>query len=106
MTEPTKPRRNEEEYFFKANQVLVLKRREHLDNVRTEAKEAHAARPYWMICPKCGVTLQEIEISGVKVDQCGGCNGVYLDNGELETLIKSKEVDGFLRSVSRAFGMD
>jgi len=43
-----------------------------------------------MSCPKChNVALQEIEIkrSGIKVDRCPQCKGVWFDAGELESLL-------------------
>jgi len=37
-------------------------------------------------CPKCGVSLRTEDHLGVSVDRCSGCDGVWLDRGELETL--------------------
>ena len=39
-----------------------------------------------MKCPKCGNDLAEIELHGVKVDQCANCGGVFFDKGELDQL--------------------
>ena len=40
-----------------------------------------------MICPKCGQELREQERSGILVDVCPGCRGVWLDRGELDKII-------------------
>ena len=40
-----------------------------------------------MICPNCGEILQVRERSGVEVDVCPVCRGVWLDRGELDKLI-------------------
>lgn len=41
-----------------------------------------------MRCPRCeNVTLDEIDRSGVTVDRCGQCRGIWLDRGELEKLL-------------------
>ncbi len=40
-----------------------------------------------MICPVCGDKLRAIERSGVEVDICPGCKGIWLDRGELDKLI-------------------
>jgi Zn-finger nucleic acid-binding protein len=39
-----------------------------------------------MHCPKCGAPMQTYNRSGVQIEQCGGCRGIFLDYGELEAL--------------------
>ena len=41
-------------------------------------------------CPKCGSEMHSYERSGVTVDQCTGCRGLFLDRGELEHLIDAE----------------
>ena len=41
-------------------------------------------------CPKCGNPWRTLERSGLMVDQCTGCRGVFLDRGELERLIDAE----------------
>ena len=43
-----------------------------------------------LICPKCGGSMLVYERSGITVDQCGQCRGIYLDRGELERLIDAE----------------
>lgn len=38
-------------------------------------------------CPKCQAPMRSYERSGVTVDQCTECRGIFLDRGELERLI-------------------
>src|SRR3954462_1641650 len=38
-------------------------------------------------CPSCGGVLMELERSGVKIDACRQCRGVWLDRGELDQMI-------------------
>jgi Zn-finger nucleic acid-binding protein len=40
-----------------------------------------------MVCPKCGQDLRERERSGILVDVCPGCKGIWLDRGELDKII-------------------
>jgi Zn-finger nucleic acid-binding protein len=41
-----------------------------------------------MRCPRCeNVTLEEIDRSGVTVDRCASCRGIWLDRGELEKIL-------------------
>ncbi|MFR9723425.1 zf-TFIIB domain-containing protein [Streptomyces sp. MS19] len=39
-----------------------------------------------MQCPKCGAQMHTFNRSGVQIEQCGGCRGIFLDYGELEHL--------------------
>jgi len=38
-------------------------------------------------CPKCQAPMRSYERSGVTVDQCTECRGIFLDRGELERLV-------------------
>lgn len=44
-----------------------------------------------MICPKCEVELHTKTRSGVEIENCPSCRGMWLDKGELEKLIKREE---------------
>ncbi|WP_338502042.1 zf-TFIIB domain-containing protein [Sphingomonas kaistensis] len=47
-----------------------------------------------MKCPVDGNTLQMSERSGIEIDYCPECRGVWLDRGELDKIIaKSVEAD-------------
>ncbi len=37
-----------------------------------------------MNCPKCGMKLVEVHYKDVAVDKCSGCDGIWLDAGEME----------------------
>ena len=39
-----------------------------------------------MQCPKCRGTMRTYNRSGVHIEQCDSCRGVFLDYGELEHL--------------------
>ena len=88
MSEIDKPSKAEDEYF--ARQELERRKKwaqEQAARMAIEEKEK-VKQAHWMKCPKCGMDLQEIELHGVKVDQCANCGGVFLDAGELEQLEK------------------
>lgn len=42
-----------------------------------------------MHCPKCDSVLGTRERHGVVIEECPGCQGVFLDPGELEQLINA-----------------
>jgi uncharacterized protein len=54
-----------------------------------------------LICPKCESPMRSYERSGVTIDQCTGCRGVFLDRGELERLVDAEGSFYEERGVSR-----
>ncbi|GII21044.1 hypothetical protein Pme01_06410 [Planosporangium mesophilum] len=44
-----------------------------------------------MTCPKCMGQMRQYERSGVTVDQCAECRGIFLDRGELERLVDAEK---------------
>jgi uncharacterized protein len=43
-----------------------------------------------LICPKCRGAMRSYERSGITVDQCTECRGIFLDRGELESLVDAE----------------
>jgi uncharacterized protein len=41
-------------------------------------------------CPKCGNEMATYERSGIVVEQCRECRGIFLDQGELERLVDAE----------------
>lgn len=91
----------EEEYFYKMNKELIEKNRARLDAERKEREVSQQKSQHWMRCPKCGDTMKEVEMAGLRVDKCGGCSGLYFDSGELEMLLKSSKPEGFFDSLKK-----
>lgn len=46
-----------------------------------------------MRCPVDDAPLREVTRSGVKIDLCGECRGVWLDRGELDHLLEASDDD-------------
>jgi hypothetical protein len=78
----------EEEYFYHKNVELIEKARKKLDADRLSTQQREQSKPHWMVCPKCGGTLGEVMMKGIKVDQCRGCGGIFMDKGEVDLLLK------------------
>ncbi len=62
-------------------------RRQELDRERIDRESEAGDEPYWMVCPKCGDSLDEVDSEDVKIDRCENCGGIYLDRGEVEMLL-------------------
>jgi uncharacterized protein len=41
-----------------------------------------------LTCPKCQSAMRSYERSGVTVDRCTECGGLFLDRGEVERLVE------------------
>jgi uncharacterized protein len=41
-----------------------------------------------IVCPRDGAALVEVNKSGVQIDVCPECKGVWLDRGELEKILQ------------------
>lgn len=44
-----------------------------------------------MYCPKCSGDMVPVRRSGVLIDRCPDCNGVFLDRGELEKIVTMEQ---------------
>ena len=83
---PIKPNEKEDEFFareeFERRKKLQAEKEAKLEaEEKIRLKELH-----YMNCPKCGMKLIEIDYKGIAVDKCSGCDGVWLDAGELEAV--------------------
>jgi uncharacterized protein len=54
---------------------------------------AHAATNTQAVCPRDGTALKRESRSGIEIDWCPNCRGVWLDRGELEKLIDRESDD-------------
>lgn len=83
---PRKPSESEEEYFARIEYERRKKaEREKQEKLAVEERE-RLRELHRMKCPKCGMDLIEIDYRSIKVDKCSGCEGVWLDPGELEAV--------------------
>lgn len=101
---PIKPSKNEDEYF--ARQEVERRRtaaEERQATLRAEDRERERAL-HFMKCPKCGMQLEEITFGNVRIDKCFGCEGIWLDKGELE-LVQKKDL-GFMDRLLTVFRQD
>lgn len=43
-----------------------------------------------IVCPRCADVMHRVERSGVTIDRCSRCGGVFLDRGELQALLRAE----------------
>lgn len=94
MSDDLKPSSQEDEYF--AREEIEKKRKLALKQAEeTAAKQREELRKlHYMKCPKCGLDLSEITKGKVALDMCFNCHGVWLDDGELERMLKGEGEEG------------
>jgi hypothetical protein len=99
-----KPSNTEEEYFKREDAEKMRKLAAEQKRAMAAAEREALRKQHYMRCPKCGMELKEIALKGVQVDRCFGCNGLWLDEGELEKLGKGHEgADTVMGAVLRIF---
>jgi hypothetical protein len=86
MSTDEKPSRNEDEYFLKLDQELLKAQRAKRELERAEMER----RQHFMKCPKCGYDMVEKDMSGITIDECTHCRGIFFDAGEIELLRRDK----------------
>jgi len=84
-------RGREDEYFARRDRELLAK----LRKTQTGESEETIREIAKMRCPKCGERLHTRVLSGVNVEECPACHGMWLDRGELEVIAK-REREGWL----------
>ncbi len=85
---PNKPSGQEEEYFARL-EFEKKKKAEVESHARMVEEEKHKLKElHFMHCPKCGMNLITIDYKGIAVDRCSGCDGIWLDAGELEAITR------------------
>jgi hypothetical protein len=52
-----------------------------------------------MNCPVCKDSMVVLELEQVEIDYCTGCEGVWLDAGELELLLETEQERARLKSL-------
>lgn len=99
---PVKPSSKEEEFFAKQE---YERRKTLMDIERAKQAEEEKARLkalHYMHCPKCGADLLEIDYHRIKIDKCTACEGIWLDAGELEMILKDED-NALFRKIVKIF---
>ncbi len=86
-----KPSKTEDEYFAREEAEKVKRLKSKLKEQASIDERERIKAVCYMKCPKCGADLHEVVFRGVKIDRCLGCDGVWLDEGELEKLAGTSE---------------
>ena len=74
----------------KANEDIFFAERdlELLEKLRSQLKKNSREEASQIPCPKCTGKLDSYTFEGIALDRCRECEGIWLDRGELEAIIR------------------
>ena len=84
-----KPYKSEDEYVWVQELQRRMAKLAKEQQAESEAEKLRLKEAHWMHCPKCGQELATETCDGVEIDVCPSCKGVWLDAGELGTIVES-----------------
>jgi len=85
---PVQPSNHEDAYFAREEFRKLQEAEQYKHKNLAEEDKKRLQEQHYMCCPKCGMQLVEIDYQQIKIDKCTGCDGVWLDAGELDTVSK------------------
>ena len=83
--EPFDERANEDGYFAAREHELIEDMRLEFHKIQAARREAEMAT-----CPKCSGKLQKYPILGCLVERCESCEGLWLNKGELDAILRQQ----------------
>lgn len=94
-------RANEDSYF-------AAKEHELIEDMKTEFRKDEAARREAQMksCPKCPGKLEKYRFMGFVLGRCGSCEGIWLDKGDLEGILKRAARGPLGAFLDRCFAKD
>lgn len=96
-----KPKRLEDEYIWVQELQNRMTRLEREQQAESDAEKRRLKEAHWMHCPKCGQSLSPEKCGSVEIDVCPSCKGVWLDMGELGTIVETAGRGSFFHSCLR-----
>ena len=98
-------RKGREDAWFRENEEKLIeaarRKREAAEKERSSAEAEERRKAHWHKCPKGGGDMRVETISGIEIEKCSSCEGVFFDRGELEDLLTRQEPQrrGFFRKL-------
>ncbi|MHB0915023.1 MAG: TFIIB-type zinc ribbon-containing protein [Thermoleophilia bacterium] len=86
-----KPSSKEDEYIARMEYERQKQIAEAAHEKLKEQEKADLKELHYMCCPKCGMDLIEIEYHDILIDKCSECEGIWLDDGEIDAIAKMEK---------------
>lgn len=94
-------RANEDIYFAAKDRELIEEMKAHFHKVEAAAREKRA-----QICPKCSGSLEKYRFMGFVLDRCESCEGIWLEKGEMEAILRRAARGPLGAFLDRCFAKD
>ncbi|MGH7769444.1 MAG: zf-TFIIB domain-containing protein [Candidatus Binatia bacterium] len=108
--ENAEDRFGEKQFVERAQEDLYFaaKDRELFEEMKAQARkvEATLGEKYARTCPKCAGKLQSYRFMDVVLDRCEGCEGLWLEKGELEGILRRAARGPLGAFLDRCFSKD
>jgi len=101
-----KPNRTEDEYIWVQEMQQRMAKLAAEQQAKSEAEKQRLKEAHWMHCPKCGQKLATETCGAVEIDVCPSCKGLWLDMGELGTIVESAGRGSFFHRCLRIIRKD
>jgi hypothetical protein len=96
-----RPSQNEDEHIWVQEMQHRMAKLAQKQQEQTEAEKKRLKEAHWMHCPKCGNKLATETCGAVEIDVCPSCKGVWLDMGELGTIVETAGQNSFFHKCLR-----
>jgi Zn-finger nucleic acid-binding protein len=94
-------RANEDTYFAVKEHELIEKMKAEFQKAETARREAQIVN-----CPKCSGKLANYRFMEFVLDRCESCEGIWLDKGELDAILRSAARGPLGAFFARCFSKD
>jgi Zn-finger nucleic acid-binding protein len=101
-----KSTKTEDEYIWVQELQQRMGKLAKEQQAQSEAEKQRLKEAHWMHCPKCGQKLATETCGAVEIDVCPSCKGVWLDMGELGTIVESASQNNFFNKCLRIIRKD
>ena len=98
--------KTEDEYIWVQEMQQRMAKLAKEQQAQSEAEKHRLKEAHWMHCPKCGQKLATETCGTVEIDVCPSCKGVWLDMGELGTIVESASQNNFFNKCLRLIRKD
>jgi len=98
---PMKPNKHEDEYIWVQQLQQRIAKREKDQQAESESEKLRLKETHWMHCPKCGQKLSPEKRGSAEIDVCPSCKGVWLDKGEMRTIVENTGQGSFFHTCLR-----
>jgi Zn-finger nucleic acid-binding protein len=94
-------RAKEDFYFAAKDREMIEEMKADLQKAEAATREGHA-----QTCPKCSGKLESYRFMKFVLDRCESCEGIWLDKGELEGILRRAARGPLGAFLDRCFSKD